>query len=808
MGGLNEKPVKRGNTMKKTIGIFIGMILMSLTLMVFVGCSSSGSSDSGSDESISDDSGSFASGYAVVDTGQSVCYSDSAELDTCPTAAEPYYGQDAQYDGNQPSYTDNGDGTVTDNITGLMWQQSPDSDGDGDIDAADKLTYDEAVAGAGALTLAGYSDWRLPTIKELYSLIDFTGVDPSGYEGEDTAGLIPFIDTTYFDFAYGDTDAGERIIDSQYASSNLYVDTSAGGLLFGVNFADGRIKGYGLTLFGSDKTFFVIYVRSNTEYGENDFVDNDDGTITDDATGLMWSQDDSSEGLDWGAALAWVQARNDANYLGYSNWRLPSVKELQSIVDYTRSPGTTASAVIDPLFNATAITNEAGQTDYPCYWSGTTHANWSEETGGSAGAYVAFGRAMGYMDGAWRDVHGAGAQRSDPKSGDPGDYPTGNGPQGDAIRIYNYVRLVRDMDTAQTFDHAFYPLLDTGQTACYDDNGDEITCPESGEAFYGQDAQYAGNQFNYTDSGDGTVTDNVTGLTWQQTPENIGYSYEEAEAYCESLELGGYDDWRMPTTKALFSISNFSQGWPYLDTIYFDMAGTIVSKDEQYWANNYYVGTTTEGGAEAVFGVNHGTGHIKAYPAGVSGPMGNYVRAVRGNTYGVNDFVDNGDGTVTDNATGLMWQQADSGSGMDWEDALAYAEGSTVAGYDDWRLPNVKELQSIVDYTHSPSAGDAVDQGPAIDTDFFEITELAPGTTDYSPDYGYFWTSTSAYFGGDSSEYYYAWYVAFGTAVGNDGEDFHGAGAVRFDTKVEGGPAGEGGERYYNYVRLVRSVDN
>jgi hypothetical protein len=309
------------------------------------------------------------------------------------------------------------------------------------------------VAGAIAITLGGNSDWRLPTIKELYSLIDFSGVDPSGYEGDDTAGLVPFIDTTYFDFAYGDTSAGERIIDSQYASSNLYVDESAGGLLFGVNFADGRIKGYGLTLFGFDKTFFVIYVRGNTDYGENDFADNGDGTIIDIATGLMWAQDDSGsdspDGLDWEEALAWVKEKNTGNYLGYNNWRLPNVKELQSIVDYTRSPGTTGSAAIDPVFNATSITNEAGQTDYPFYWSGTTHANWSEETGGSAGAYVAFGRAMGYMDGAWLDVHGAGAQRSDPKSGDPVDYPTGNGPQGDAIRIYNYVRLVRSVGNLQ-----------------------------------------------------------------------------------------------------------------------------------------------------------------------------------------------------------------------------------------------------------------------------------------------------------------------------------------------------------------------
>jgi hypothetical protein len=100
------------------------------------------------------------------------------------------------------------------------------------------------------------------------------------------------------------------------------------------------------------------------------------------------------------------------------------------------------------LFNSTSITNEAGQTDYPCYWSSTTHANWTD-TPGAYGAYVAFGWAIGYMDDAWVDVRGMRAQRSDPKSGDPADYSTGNGPQGDAIRIYNYDRLIRDADFAE-----------------------------------------------------------------------------------------------------------------------------------------------------------------------------------------------------------------------------------------------------------------------------------------------------------------------------------------------------------------------
>jgi len=368
----------------------------------------------------------------------------------------------------------------------------------------------------------------------------------------------------------------------------------------------------------------------------------------------------------------------------------------------------------------------------------------------------------------------------------------------------SYDRIAFEM--VEAGETGSYPLVDTGQAACYDANGDKIDCPEPGEAFSGQDAQFDGNQPGFTDNGDGTVTDNVTGLMWQQTPDNRGLSYQKAVDYCESLALAGYDDWRIPTLKELFSISDFSKGWPYLNTDYFDIAGTSVSKDEQYWTQEY-VGTTVEGGSNAAFGVNHGTGHIKAYPAGASGPMGNYVRAVRGNSYGVNEFVDNGDGTVTDNATGLMWQQADSGSGLDWENALAYADGATLAGYDDWRLPNIKELQSTVDYTHSPSASDAANLGPAIDTDYFQITELPSGTTNYDTDYGYFWSSTSAYFGTNSPEYYYAWYVAFGTAGDDDGNDMHGAGAVRFDTKSEGGPLGEDGERYYNYVRLVRNAD-
>ncbi len=163
--------------------------------------------------------------YPIVGTNQTIFYNNSTTI-SAPNSGDSFHGQNAHYPGNQPSYVDNGDGTVTDMLTGLMWQQSPDTDGDGDIDANDKLTYEEALAEAAVFNLGGYDDWRLPSIKEQYSLILFSGVDPSGYEGSSTDGLIPFIDTDYFDFAYGDTDAGERIIDAQYASSNKYVDVT------------------------------------------------------------------------------------------------------------------------------------------------------------------------------------------------------------------------------------------------------------------------------------------------------------------------------------------------------------------------------------------------------------------------------------------------------------------------------------------------------------------------------------------------------------------------------------------------------
>ena len=370
--------------------------------------------------------------YPIVDTGQTKCYDNRNEI-VPPKPGQPFYGQDAQYAGNSPSYRDNGDGTISDLVTGLMWQQDPGA----------KKTYEEAAAGAAKCQTGGHADWRLPTIKELYSLILFSGTDPDP-NSRSVAGLKPFIDNSVFKFQYGKAEDGDRIIDSQFATSTLYVSTTMGGnkTMFGVNFPDGRIKGYPAQ-GPRNKKYYVLYVRGNPNYGKNQFKDNGDNTVTDEATGLTWMKTDSGKGLDWPQALAYAENQKLG---GHSDWRLPTVKELQSLVDYSRSPDTTDSAAIDPVFLATSITNEGGEKDFAQYWSSTTHVR--GDGGGQSAAYVAFGRSLGWMPdrrtGEYQllEVHGAGSQRSDPKVGDPAMFPHGRGPQGDVIRIYNYVRLV------------------------------------------------------------------------------------------------------------------------------------------------------------------------------------------------------------------------------------------------------------------------------------------------------------------------------------------------------------------------------
>ncbi len=368
------------------------------------------------------------SGYPIVDTGTKDFYSDKALISE-PLETTDFYGQDASYHGNQPSYTNNSDGTITDNVTGLMWEQ----------DMGNKISFEAAFSKAETSTLGGHTDWRVPSIKEIYSLIIFTG----RVKGKQAIDM--FIDTDYFYQPLGNINIGEREIDAQTWSSTEYVGRTmkADKTIFGVNFVDGRIKGYPKykPRSGATNRMYFRMVRGNSEYGKNNFINNGDGTVSDLATGLMWQTADDGSRRDWRESLDYAEGLELASH---DNWRLPNAKELQSIVDYSRSPQTTNSPAIDPVFETTETKDPDGNSgQYPFFWTSTTHLDGVNPY--DSAVYIAFGDGQGKMRQNLLDVHGAGCQRSDPKSGNINDYPQYFGPQGDVRYVYNFVRCVRDI---------------------------------------------------------------------------------------------------------------------------------------------------------------------------------------------------------------------------------------------------------------------------------------------------------------------------------------------------------------------------
>ena len=140
-------------------------------------------------------------------------------------------------------------------------------------------------------------------------------------------------------------------------------------------------------------------------------------------------------------------------------------------------------------------------------------------------------RAVFFMAGG-----GRGSAR---KVGDPADYPEGHGPQGDAVRIYNHVRLGR----GDSSEASGYPIVDTGPTRFFD-NTSETTAPAAGAAFTGLDASLSGLQPASTDNGDGTVSDDNPGLTWVKVAGDK-MTYAEADAGAASCTVGGHSDWRL-----------------------------------------------------------------------------------------------------------------------------------------------------------------------------------------------------------------------------------------------------------------------
>lgn len=236
--------------------------------------------------------------------------------------------------------------------------------------------------------------------------------------------------------------------------------------------------------------------------------------------------------------------------------------------------------------------------------------------------------------------------------------------------------------------HAF-KLPDTGQTLCYGSLGNVIDCTGTRE-----DGDYTINPMSYADNGNGTVTDNNTGLIWQKQDDGNSYTWDQAVTYCGSLSLGGQTDWRLPSKKELIGIVDYNIPFP---------GPTISAVFNNTHSDIYWTGTVSAsnpGQAAAVLffigWVGYADKQSSVFPFPPLPDIHSYARCVRGGQYPQQQLIDNGNGTVTDAASGLVWQQTDPGF-MTWESALSYCKGLSFANNTDWRLPNIKEIESLTD---------------------------------------------------------------------------------------------------------------
>ncbi len=326
----------------------------------------------------------------------------------------PTFGEDADYTINPPSFTDNGDGTVMDNVTGLVWQKA-----DGG-----EMIWSNAVVYAQTNRVGGQSDWRVPASHEAFSILDHGRVNPALNTNYFTLSAAQYwwtadpqvADATHVwainagggigahrqseTLSAGGTNRYHvrcvrgtaaattwSTISGPYASAGTgfqYQDTNTlpqAAKLYRLHYAGSNgvpasppqliirraaasvalswptnSSGFALeytTRFAPSAS--VTAALSPAHY----FANNGNGTVADLNTGLTWQQAEGAAAMSWEAALQYAEGLALA---GYTDWRLPNSKELQSIND-------------EALANPSVDTNFFVGANSSRHWSSTTVVN-------------------------------------------------------------------------------------------------------------------------------------------------------------------------------------------------------------------------------------------------------------------------------------------------------------------------------------------------------------------------------------------------------------------------------------------------
>ena len=246
---------------------------------------------------------------------------------------------------------------------------------------------------------------------------------------------------------------------------------------------------------------------------------------------------------------------------------------------------------------------------------------------------------------------------------------------------------------AQEFSKSMLKLPDTGQLSDF-------------TTTFGEDVDFSINPPGFEFVSDSILRDTITGLYWQAI-DGGEMTFEQAIQYCQNLRLGAFSNWRLPNAQEAFSILNQGTLNPALATQFFTKTSA-----EYWWTSTVQVGDSNK-----VWVSNAGGGignHPKTETISAGGTKKFHVRAVRNNNPPEvlkQHFEILPNAQILDWATQLIWLPYNNLT-LTWEEALLYAKHLSDSLHESWRLPNIKELQSIVNYQLS---------NPALDKSMFKI---------------------------------------------------------------------------------------
>jgi hypothetical protein len=318
-------------------------------------------------------------------TGLTKCYDAAGNPITCPNDGMPFFGQDANNQINSMSYGFEGEGkdkVIKDKVTGLIWELKTKKDNvphyDDPHDANNIYTwYDHdpatnggnpGTAGVGSDTedfinqlndannpYGGYSNWRLPTVRELNSIVNYN-------KWNQTVNADIFINIQNGLYLTATSDASDMYnawgINFSYGENQ---SVPKGNKYYVMAVSDGKTQ-------SASRMADELLESAEFESLENatapvgHYVENDSKTaVTDTSTGLMWEKAGSAETNTWEESLTYCAELREKKIGGYSDWRMPTIKELSTLADYSRN----LSPTINPIYFPNCYSN--------AYWTGTSY---------------------------------------------------------------------------------------------------------------------------------------------------------------------------------------------------------------------------------------------------------------------------------------------------------------------------------------------------------------------------------------------------------------------------------------------------